>query len=213
MLLSVGMPAARKAGIPIIHVTWGISEDELAVLPPIIFRIFGFYEEETGNVRPDEVKEIKGESSVGGDMGDVTLPDGSTVAAGRLLMRGAWNAALHGPLQKAFDDSQTTSRPDVRFHKNRLSGFWGGTTSCIEYLKDQGITTLLFTGVNTDQCVLASVQDACNSGFDTILLKGGCGTISPNYAKKMVEYNCRKSWGFVSSCQALAEGVEDMKTE
>jgi hypothetical protein len=48
-------------------------------------------------------------------------------------------------------------------------------------------------------------------GFDTILLKDGCGTSSPEYAAKMVEYNCRKSWGFVSSLKALESGVAGMK--
>jgi len=182
------------------------------VLPPVVFRIFGF--SETGEAcGPGGVKEIiKPGGGVGHDIGHVTLPDGSTVAAGRMLMRGYWNTALHEPLQRGFDESQKTALPDVCFHKSRLSGFWGGSTPCIEYLRERGITTLLFAGVNTDQCVLASLQDACNMGFDTILLKDGCGTSSPEYATKMVEYNCRRSWGFVSSCKALAEGVESMKS-
>lgn len=125
-------------------------------------------------------------------------------------MREQFNTALHGPLQQSFDESQQMALPDVRFHKARLSGFWGGSTPCVEYLKKKGITTLLFGGVNTDQCVLASIQDAANLGFDTILLKDGSGTTSPDYAKEMVEFNCRKSWGFVSSCQALMEGVNSM---
>lgn len=159
----------------------------------------------------DDKKEVESDVGVGDDIGDIKLPNGTTVSAGRLLMRDQWNAALHDPLQHEFDKSQTTDLPDVRFHKSRLSGFWGGTTRCIEYLKEKGITTLLFSGVNTDQCVLASLQDACNLGFDTILLKDGCGTTSPEYATKMVEFNCRKSWGFVSSCQALENGMKRME--
>lgn len=208
LLLSTAIPAARKAGIQIIHVTWGISEEDLAVLPPVIFRIFGFYE--TDHSGPRDPKEAKGSWGVGDDIGDRQLPNGSKVDAGRMLMRDQWNTALHEPLQRDFDDSQKNHLPDVRFNKNRLSGFWGGSTPCTEYLKKKGITTLLFAGVNTDQCVLASLQDACNLGFDTILLKDGAGTTSPDFAKYMVEMNCRKSWGFVSSCQALADGVESI---
>lgn len=209
LLLSTGIPAARKAGIQIVHVTWGISDEELAVLPPAIFRIFGYYE--TGEpFEPGGGKEVKDDTGVGDDVGDVKLPDGSTIGAGRLLMRDQWNTGLHGPLQEEFDKSQKTALPDARFHKSRLSGFWGGSTPAIEYLKKKKITTLLFTGVNTDQCVLASIQDACNMGFDTILLQDGCGTSSPEYATKMVEYNCRKSWGFVSSLKALESGVASM---
>ncbi|KAK4139952.1 Isochorismatase-like protein [Dichotomopilus funicola] len=209
-LLRTGIPAARNAGIQIVHVTWGISEKELHVLPPIIFRIFRF--SETENDEPGGMKEVESDLGVGVDYGDVKLPSGSTVSAGRLLMRDQWNTALHNPLQQEFDKSQTTALPDVRFHKSRLSGFWGGTTPCIEYLKEKGITTLLFAGVNTDQCVLASLQDACNVGFDTILLRDGCGTISPEYATKMVELNCRKSWVFMSSCYGLENGVKSMET-
>ncbi|KAI3391879.1 hypothetical protein diail_6678, partial [Diaporthe ilicicola] len=43
-LLSAGIPSARDAGIQVIHVTWGISDEDLAVLPPTIFRIFGWDE-------------------------------------------------------------------------------------------------------------------------------------------------------------------------
>ena len=157
-------------------------------------------------------QEPESDIGVGDDIGEVKLSNGSTVSAGRLLMRDQWNSALHEPLQQEFDKSQTTALPDVRFHKSRLSGFWGGTTRCMEYLKAKGITTLLFAGVNTDQCVLACLQDACNMGFDIILLKDGCGTTSPEYATEMVELNCRKSWGFVSSCQGLENGVKNMET-
>ena len=210
-LLRTGIPAARNAGIQIVHVTWGISEEELDVLPPILFRAFGFSEAGKDH-EPDGTKEVESDVGVGDDIGEVKLPNGSTVSAGRLLMRDQWNSALHDPLQQEFDKSQTTALPDVRFHKSRLSGFWGGTTRCMEYLNEKGITTLLFAGVNTDQCVLASLQDACNMGFDTILLKDGCGTNSPEYATEMVELNCRKSWGFVSSCQGLENGVKNMET-
>ncbi|RSL45334.1 hypothetical protein CEP54_014316 [Fusarium duplospermum] len=207
-LLNDAIPAARKAGIQVMHVTWGISEQELDKIPPVLFRIFGFGE--VNSAPPGPGKERGGQSGVGKDLGNVQLPDGSTVSAGRLLMRDQFNTALHDPLQQGFDKSQNDPLPHVRFHKNRLSGFWSGSTSCVKHLQEKGITTLLFAGVNTDQCVLASVQDASNIGFDTILLKDGCGTTSPDYTRKMVEFNCRKSWGFVSSCQALKDGVDNM---
>lgn len=185
------------------------------MLPPVIFRIFGYKEtsatateEGEGEGEDDRFTEKKGAKDVGRDLGTVKFPDGTAVAAGRTLMRDQWNTALYGGLQKSFDDSQGTAMPQIRFHKNRLSGFWGGSNDLIEYLKEQKITTLLFAGVSTDQCVLASIQDASNLGFDTILLKDGCGTSSPDYTRQMVEFNARKSWGFVSSCKELADGVK-----
>ncbi|KAK3182027.1 hypothetical protein K4F52_006591 [Lecanicillium sp. MT-2017a] len=209
-LLTRAIPAARKAGIQIIYVTWGLSDEELSILPPSVIRAFGF--QESDGAEPGSGKECRRTAGAGDDLGDFELPDGSTVSAGRLLMRGQWNTEIHGPLLQSFDESQQTALPDVRFHKARVSGFWAGSTACVDYLKQRGITTLLFGGVNTDQCVLASLQDACNLGFDTILLKDACGTTSPKYASDMVEYNCRKSWGFVSSCGALAEGVRGMES-
>ncbi|KAK1755471.1 Isochorismatase-like protein [Echria macrotheca] len=207
LLLSTAFPAAREAGIRIAHVTWGITDEELAVLPPVLFRGFGYNQVPAAD--KEGFDEKKGTKDVGQDMGAVTFPDGTTVAAGRMLMQDEWNTALHGGMQKSFDDSQGTAAPQVRFHKSRLSGFWaGGSSELMDYLREQHITTLLFTGVNTDQCVLASLQDACNLGFDTILLRDGCGTNSPDYARLMVEFNGRKSWGFVSSCKDLAEGVK-----
>ncbi|KAF2248733.1 isochorismatase family protein [Trematosphaeria pertusa] len=210
-LLEEAIPAARKAGIQIVHLTWGISEEELAVLPPVIFRIFGFDFDAT-NCMIEEFengreKESKGDGGIGEPIGDVTLPDGSVVEAGRLLMRDQWNTELHDPLKADFEASQNTSLPDLRFHKARRSGLWGGSTPCVEFLKEKGIKALLFSGVNTDQCVLATIQDASNHGFDTVLLRDGCGTTSPDYARKTAEYNCRKSWGFVSSCKALSDGA------
>lgn len=38
-------------------------------------------------------------------------------------------------------------------------------------MKEKGIKALLFAGVNTDQCVLATIQDASKHGFDTVLLR------------------------------------------
>jgi len=113
-------------------------------------------------------------------------------------------------LQEDFNKSQKSALPDIRFHKARLFGFWGGSTPATEYLKNKGITTLLFTGVNTDQCVFESLEDACTVGFDTTLLKDGCGTNSPEFVAKLVEHNCRKSWVFVSSLEALESGVAEM---
>ena len=91
-----------------------------------------------------------------------------------------------------------------------MSGLWGTTTPCQEFLEKEGIRTLLFAGVNTDQCVGGSLQDAFSKGWDCILLSDGCGTTSPGFAKKSVEFNCARTWGFVSSCKELKKAVSEM---
>ena len=99
---------------------------------------------------------------------------------------------------------------DMHVYKNRISGFWGGT-KVEETLREKGIRTLLFSGANTDQCVAASLVDAFNKGWDCLLLSDACGTWSPEFAKRCVEYNCEIGWGFVLSCKDLVEGVENMR--
>src|SRR6187200_1892070 len=53
--------------------------------------------------------------------------------------------------------------------------------------------TLLFGGVNTDQCALTNIQDANFQGFDTILFKEGGATSSPEAAQASTENNYQKS--------------------
>ena len=221
MLLKYGIPAARKAGIQIVWLNWGLTERELEMMTPGAMRVFG-WEAGTGaadycNWYPSETATGREEVSqcgerltamgLGADLGEIVLADGLKVHAGRALMRNTWNAALHGPLLNAFEDGQTASRPDVLIHKNRNSGLWDEISGCTQYLKKEGIRTLLFTGMNTDQCVMATLMDAHSRGFDTILLKDGCATDSPRYAQQSAEFNCCRNLGFLSTCEALAKAT------
>ncbi|SLM34827.1 Isochorismatase-like [Lasallia pustulata] len=148
---------------------------------------------------------------LGSEMGIVRLGDGEVVDAGRLLMRGAWNASLPPALMHAYrEGAKLEWKPDVWIHKNRMSGLWGGGTPCTEFLEKEGITSLLFTGVNTDQCVSGSLQDAFSKGYDCILIRDGCGTTSPKSASEGIEFNCERTWGFVADCKDLEDGVERM---
>ena len=148
---------------------------------------------------------------LGSEIGPVRLEDGSTVDGGRLLMRHTWNAALPPALDAAYKEGQgLLHNPDVWIHKNRMSGLWGTGTPCTEFLEKEGIRTLLFAGVNTDQCVGGSLQDAFTKGWDCILLKDACGTTSPTFASECIEFNCARTWGFVSDCEGLSNGVEGM---
>ncbi|MCJ1385773.1 hypothetical protein MMC17_008897 [Xylographa soralifera] len=237
-LLEYGIPAARAAGIQIVWITWGLMEHEIEALPPIVHRMFGFStimdgsasynlrEQETGpsqdlaegeqqkeresGVNIVSRRERMTDGGIGDSIGDVYLGDGTFVDGGRLLVCDQWNTALHPPLEEAYQNGLRTKVPDIRFHKNRTSGMCDAMPDCTNFLTGNGFTTLLFTGVNTDQCVLGTLQDANLKGFDTVLLKDGCGTNSPDFTRKTCEYNCGKTWGFVSSCENLARGVESL---
>jgi len=214
-LLKFGIPAARKAHIQIIWLTWGVTQADFDVMDPTTARIFSFNGTEKRRIKlftmldpksPPANREVEIDveipcEGIGSDIGDIKLLSGHTVPGGRLLMQGEWNTALHGPLEAAFQQGlKLNQRPDVRFHKNRLSGMCDTMTACTDFLRNNGIHTLLFSGVNTDQCVLATIQDANLKGFDTILLQDGC-------AQSSTEYNCGKSWGFMTTCQELADAV------
>ena len=92
-----------------------------------------------------------------------------------------------------------------------MSGMWGAKTACEDFLEQEGIKTLMFTGVNTDQCVGGTYQDSFSKGYDSILLTDGSGTTSPSYSQQCIEFNAGNTWGFATSCKAFAEGVESMK--
>lgn len=243
-LLETGIPAARKAGIRVIWLNWGLTDKDIEDMPPSTRRAFGFEAalereavdrkqpaidahgvnqavaeqilEEKSHLSGNEKLTESGKPAriykgLGSEIGPVELEDGSTVDGGKLLMRDTWNAGLPPALDAAYRQGRSLQQnPDVWIHKNRMSGLWGGSSPCTDFLQREGITTLLFSGVNTDQCVGGSLQDAFTKGWDCILLKDGCGTTSPEFAKECVEFNCARTWGFVSDCEMLAEGVGDM---
>jgi nicotinamidase-related amidase len=233
-LINYAIPAARKAGIRIVWLNWGLNEQEVEEMPPAVTRAFGFEavvdEEGTvhangtgfekranslgvdrfGELRPDNTKG-RVDKGLGSECGEVTLPDGSVIDAGKMLMRDTWNAALYDPLDNLWQEGKSlTKTPDVWIHKNRMSGMWGASTACEDFLNEQGIKTLFFTGVNTDQCVSGTYTDAFSKGYDCILLGDGCGTTSPTFSQDCIEYNAAKTWGFVAKCEDFFNGAEEM---
>lgn len=94
---------------------------------------------------------------------------------------------------------------DATVFKHRLSGFWDNELDSL--LRQQGITTLLFAGVNTDRCVFSSLQDAAFLGYDCVLLKDACATSSPAYVTRAVHFLVEKLHGFVGSAEALVPAL------
>jgi nicotinamidase-related amidase len=192
------IPACRKAEIPVVWLGWGLTEQDVEEMPPSIARGYQFgLDSNLEDGRPRDL------GALGEDIGKLKLEDGTEIEAGRVMMRDQWNTAFYPPL------INLAKPQDMRIHKNRLSGFWGGT-GIEKVLKDRGIRTLLFAGGNTDQCVQSTMQDAYAKDWDVLMLSDGCSTSSPEFATKCVEYNCENGWGFVLSCQQLADGVDRM---
>jgi nicotinamidase-related amidase len=223
-LLEHGIPAARKAKIQVVWLNWGLTDEDLKTLPPGSIRSFGWESRSEGsdygipfskrNTASAEEFIQCGESrrsmGLGDELGEVTLENGVTLDAGRALFKGTWNADLHEPLAAAFKESQSTQLPDVLFHKNRNSGMCEAMTACTKYLEERGLRTLLFCGMNTDQCVLSTLYDAQMKGFDCIMLNDGCATDSPAFTQQSSEWQACRDWGFLSSCKALEKATESL---
>jgi nicotinamidase-related amidase len=227
-LIQYAIPAARKAGIRIIWLNWGLSEQDVKDLPPAVKRAFGFFAipfesdflpgDAAYGSHPSSVcvnkhgtpsAKTSAYKGVGTDCGILTLDDGTSVSAGKLLMRDQWNAALYPPLDSIYTEgTQLPYNPDVWMHKDRMSGMWGAKTACEEFLEKEGIKTLFFAGVNTDQCVGGTLTDAFSKGYDCVLLSDGCGTTSPACAQECYEFNAAGTYGFCTSCEEFAKGVD-----
>lgn len=207
-LVSHAIPACRKAGIRIIWLNWGLTEKEVEDMPPAGLRAFGFDGlDKHGKPTPSNSK-YKG---LGHTMGSFSDPEtGKEIDDGKMLMREQWNTDLYHPLDRIYQEGKALNhRPDVWIHKNRMSGMWGSSTDCEDFLEKEGIKTLFFAGVNTDQCVGGTYQDAYSKGYDCILVNDGAATTSPSFAQQCWEYNAGNTWGFSVSCKQIAKGVAD----
>lgn len=228
-ILKYALPAARKAGIQVVWLNWGLEKDDLASMSPADHRAFGFvevpacqFQEHFLSSKPASsyknvgvehpVSDLLGKDTriykgLGADLGDIEL-NGSKISAGRLLMRDQWNTRLSPGLEESYQASKNLDKPDAWVHKIRMSGFHTPSTDANIYCKENGIKTLFFAGVNTDQCVGGSLMDASAQGYDCILLSDGCATTSPQAAQQCWEYNSSRSYGFLMSCADLSEGVD-----
>jgi nicotinamidase-related amidase len=124
----------------------------------------------------------------------VGLGDPLPANGAQVLMKGSWAAAVVSELEQLPQD--------IHIDKYRMSGFWDTPLDSI--LRNLGRTTLFFTGVNADQCVMATLQDANFLGYDCVLVKDCTATTSPEYCWLATLYNVKQCFGFVTDSQAIA---------
>jgi nicotinamidase-related amidase len=111
----------------------------------------------------------------------------------KVLERGSWSAAVV--------DELAPEPGDIEVAKYRMSGFQD--TELDSVLRNLGLTTLLFAGVNADQCVLCTLQDANFLGYDCLLLEDCSATTSPDFCMAATIYNVNQCFGFVTRSTAL----------
>ncbi|GAW25623.1 putative isochorismatase hydrolase [Rosellinia necatrix] len=183
----------RKLGIKIIWLNWGLTESDLLTMPPAAHRSFSSQLIDSAN-KNGEVQDNKGQTRAGfgSDMGS---------GRGKLLMAGSWNAELYEPLLEASDQEN-----DIFCSKNRISGLWTNETPLHKAVKES-FRTLIFAGVNTDQCVLGTLFDAYNRGFDCLMLEDCCATNTPG-GKEVTARNVSECYGFVTDSRGFCSGRE-----
>lgn len=117
---------------------------------------------------------------------------------GEILLRGSWGAQIV--------DGLVPAEGDIHVTKHRFSGFWD--TELDSILRNMGVRTLFFAGVNADQCVMTTLEDASFLGYDVLMLRDCVGTTSPDYCMQATEYNVKLLFGFMTTSQALAKGLQ-----
>ena len=171
----------RNDGIQIVWLNWGIDEHNLRVMPPAVQRAFCS--------KRHLSQGLGWYTSLGSE-----LPDGM----GRCLWKGSWSAQIYDPLLKVVDKNA-----DLFFNKDRPSGMWSADEPLRRYLQESGKKTILFTGVNTDQCVLGTLTDSYSNGYDCILIGDCAGTMSGYSANELCDYNVATNYGFVTDSHAF----------
>ncbi|MYS92339.1 isochorismatase family protein [Streptomyces sp. SID5464] len=132
-------------------------------------------------------------AGTGGGIGSV-LPGGDSP----VLEEGSWGAAV-------VDGLEPDAR-DIRITKHRMSGFFD--TPLDSVLRNLRVDTLLFAGVNADQCVLATLTDAACLGYDAVLLEDCVGTTSPDFCLRATLYNVERCFGFVARGSRLVAALD-----
>ncbi|WP_293781401.1 cysteine hydrolase family protein [uncultured Aeromicrobium sp.] len=142
---------------------------------------------------PAGVIHVYDADGTGGGIGD---------RAGRseaVLTAGSWGARVVDELAVAPVDLTVT--------KYRMSGFTD--TDLDSILRLNGIDTLLFAGVNADQCVLATLMDAAALGYNVLLVEGAATTTSPDFCLQATVYNTRQCFGFTVDWSDLVSVLRD----
>ncbi len=171
--LQAVLPTLRSLGVPVLWLNWGNRPDKL-------------------NLSPSALHVYNGDGqSVG--LGDVLPGAPCDASQNHMLQAGSWGAAVVNELVKA--------PTDISIDKYRMSGF---QDTCLDsVLRNLDIQTILFAGVNADQCVLATLMDANFSGYDCVLLQDCSATTSPSFCWDSTLYNVRQCFGFT----ALSTGL------
>ncbi|WP_216671266.1 cysteine hydrolase family protein [Mangrovicoccus sp. HB161399] len=133
-------------------------------------------------------------------------PDGRSTGIGKPLPGNGAHVLEEGSWAAAVVDELAPEDGDIAVSKYRMTGFQD--TELETVLRNLDVTTVLFAGVNADQCVLNTLTDAVAKGFDAVLLEDCSATSSPSFCMEATLYNVRQCYGFVCDGAELKTQLE-----
>lgn len=114
-----------------------------------------------------------------------------------ILQEGSWGAEVVPELG---------ARPDDIFvSKHRISGFTDTPLDSI--LRNLDVKTVAFMGVNSDECVFATLIDASFHGYDTIMIEDASTTSSPPPCHESALYQVRFCFGFTITSEGWVKAT------
>ena len=138
-------------------------------------------------------------------------PDGDMLGLGEPLPANGAPVLEKNSWAAAVVDELKIEPTDICVDKYRISGFWDTPLDSI--LRNLNIRTILFAGVNIDQCVMCSLQDANFLGYGCILLEDCCATSSPDFCTDATIWNVKNCYGFVTESTQLSEALDSERAQ
>lgn len=133
-------------------------------------------------------------------------PDGISNGIGKPLPSNGAPVLEKGSWAAAVVDELCPEARDISVDKFRMSGFQD--TELDSVLRNLDISTVLFAGVNADQCVACTLQDANFAGYDCLYLEDCCATTSPSFCLDATLYNVQQCFGFVINSDEIVAQLD-----
>ncbi len=112
-------------------------------------------------------------------------------------------AAVPAAMRTVLEKDSWRPRSSMSYHagdaggrQHRIRRF--PATLADSVLRNLGTRTILFAGVNTDQCVFCTLTDANFLGYGCVMIEDCCATTSPDFCTQASVWNVKKCYGFVT---------------
>lgn len=133
-------------------------------------------------------------------------PSGTGIGLGEALPGSGAHVLEKDSWAAAIVDELKVEEVDIKVDKYRISGFWDTPLDSI--LRNLGVKSLLFAGVNTDQCVMMSLTDANFLGYGCVMVEDCCATTSPAFCTEATIWNVKKCFGFVTDSKKILAALK-----